>query len=934
MNEFGIALLWCAVQVTALSLAAGICYLVARRFSPSAGSLVTLTSLMVVIALSVLAFSPWPQWTPLFTATDQANSASTETAQADDSSEDGIERTSASENGSGTDQTEAMVNPESRLTEYHAEDEPAFGALFWEAFKNELRTHPAEAGKPQPWRWPALLGMLVLVGISVGAVRLVLGWAAVRSYRRRSRPVRDPQLLELADVICAELSFTKPIEMRHSTELVTAATLGWRRPLILLPSEWSRWNEQERRAVLAHEIAHISRNDFLAWICAQVGVVLHFYHPLVHWLAGRLRLEQELAADATAAALSGGQQRYLQTLAAMALRQADRPVAWPARTFLPTRRTFLRRIEMLRDTKQLAVTTLSRGTRVATIGLLVLAGIAVAGLRNPGSTLTQSAQAERTLRHAVEQQSTTASVTKPFDLSWVPKNSVAVYAVRPEKIFSLPGFEAIVKVFDEDIELKKELGMTVRNLEQVVLAMVQIPRTTRQDVGFILKVSKPTNFKKFGMRWIRATDEEHAKSQKYKGVTYYRNSSASVRSSPSRCYFIPDGKTIVISENEEVIKQYIDAEKNGAANAAWADVWKEVETSQAAGLMNIESLQAELKQAMQQAPANHPLMAMMPIYEKSKTIAFGVDLDKQLNVRVIAACGSKEDAEEVKKTVDAALTLGKNMLAGFRQQLVNRPPLFQEKALVELYLGLGETFLKNAKVEQKESTVRLTSFAAGDAAAKLVTALLPAVTQAREAARRTMAKNNLKQITLAFHNYHDTFKHFPAAAVIGPNNKTPHSWRVALLPYLAQQELHRQYNLNEPWDSPNNKNVLAKMPDVFRDPHMDGKSTSSAYFVLTGDATVFDGEEGTSFRDIRDGTSNTILVVEAKRNIPWTKPADIPYDADPKKDFPKLGGFYKGGFHVLFCDGSVRFISEDIDVTLLRALFTIDGGEVVSRDDF
>jgi len=96
--------------------------------------------------------------------------------------------------------------------------------------------------------------------------------------------------------------------------------------------------------VLAHEIAHICRNDFLAWVCAQVGLVLHIYHPLVHWLASRLRLEQELAADAAAVELAGGQHCYLQTLAEMDLRQADRPLDWPARTFLPTRRTFLKRL--------------------------------------------------------------------------------------------------------------------------------------------------------------------------------------------------------------------------------------------------------------------------------------------------------------------------------------------------------------------------------------------------------------------------------------------------------------------------------------------------------------------------------------------------------------------------------------------------------------
>ncbi|MCH7988260.1 MAG: DUF1559 domain-containing protein, partial [Planctomycetes bacterium] len=829
MNEFGIALLWCAVQVTALSLAAGICYLVARRFSPTAGSLVTLTSLMVVIALSVLAFSPWPQWTPLFTATDQAMTASTETAQADDSSEDGIERTSASENGSGT-----AINPESRLGEFHAENEPAFGTLFWEAFKNELRTQPAEPGQPQPWRWPALLGMLVLVGIGVGTVRLVLGWTAVRSYRRRSRPIRDPQLLELADIICAELSFTKPIEVRHSTELVTAATLGWRRPLILLPSEWSRWNEQERRAVLAHEIAHISRNDFLAWICAQVGVVLHFYHPLVHWLAGRLRLEQELAADATAAALSGGQHRYLQTLAEMALRQADRPVAWPARTFLPTRRTFLRRIEMLRDTKHLAVTTLSRGTKVATIGLLVLAGIAVAGLRNPGSSLTQAAEDKLAVRQAVEQQSNSQEKSKAFDLSYVPKDIGMMWAVRPAEILSLPGFTPLAKSFAEDLEFEKQFGVDVDQVEQFLMVMLYPTKTQITKPVLYLTTKKPTSFQKL----IEQEVGTQVERQEYKGNVYYSGTKPR-----SMAYFSPNQRTIILADPQNM-RDIIDAGKTGAANASWSTAWKEVQNDPVAALVNMETLKDDLQRAMQQAPGNNPLMIVAPIYQKSKSIAFGADLDKQLKLTMIADCGNEENAGSVKETVDAAVTLGKNMVPGILQQLVNRPQEQGEKALMESALGLADIFLKNAKVEQKESTVRLTSFAEGDATVKLVAALLPAVTQAREAARRTMAKNNLKQIGLAFHNYHDVNKHFPPAAVIGPNNQTPHSWRVALLPFLGEQELYKQYNLNEPWDSPNNKKVLAKMPNVFRDPHMDANSTSSAYFVLTGDVTVFDDELG------------------------------------------------------------------------------------------
>ena len=162
--------------------------------------------------------------------------------------------------------------------------------------------------------------------------------------------MRDVSLLELIEVLRAELGCRRPVEVRQADDLATAATIGWRRPVVLLPVDWTAWTPEQRRAVLAHEIAHAGSDDFLAILVgANSDLVLHFYHPLLHWLMNRLRLQQELAADAAAAGVSGGQRRYLTTIAELALRQQDRPLLWPARTFLPTRTTFLRRIAMLRD---------------------------------------------------------------------------------------------------------------------------------------------------------------------------------------------------------------------------------------------------------------------------------------------------------------------------------------------------------------------------------------------------------------------------------------------------------------------------------------------------------------------------------------------------------------------------------------------------------
>lgn len=189
---------------------------------------------------------------------------------------------------------------------------------------------------------------------------------------------------------------------------------------------------------------------------------------------------------------------------------------------------------------------------------------------------------------------------------------------------------------------------------------------------------------------------------------------------------------------------------------------------------------------------------------------------------------------------------------------------------------------------------------------------------------------NFKMLGLAMHNYHAANGTFPPVATYGKDGKPLLSWRVLLLPYLDQTKLYEKFKLNEPWDSPNNKPLLAQMPSIYRAPGMGDKHSDETFCqVFTGKGTLFSGPKGLSIEQIKDGLGSTLFAVEAKSPVPWTKPADLTYDAD--KPLPKLGGVFKSGFCGVVADGTARFIPRDIADVDLRPWITPAAGDVVSQ---
>jgi RNA polymerase sigma factor (sigma-70 family) len=194
----------------------------------------------------------------------------------------------------------------------------------------------------------------------------------------------------------------------------------------------------------------------------------------------------------------------------------------------------------------------------------------------------------------------------------------------------------------------------------------------------------------------------------------------------------------------------------------------------------------------------------------------------------------------------------------------------------------------------------------------------------RRAREKAMAINHVKLIMLAMHNYQDAKKSFPPRAITGADSKPKLSWRVALLPYLDQQALYQEFRLDEAWDSPHNKALISRMPDVFTTPNSPAGEGMTRIRVFEGPDTMFSGAGGMKIEDIADGTSCTVAIVAAREAVPWTRPGDLPYE--PRKPLPALDADESAGVLVGMADGSARFVPRENEA-LWRTLITAAGAE-------
>ena len=507
--------------------------------------------------------------------------------------------------------------------------------------------------------WPGIVAVVLLAGAAFGLLSLALGLWALQRYRQRSSPINDLQLRLLVESIQKEIGCPRGVVLRECADLATPATLGCFHPVILLPADWRDWSDLERRAVLAHELAHICRHDYLTSLLACLSVALHFYHPLVRWLAGRLRLQQELAADELGARVAGGRAPYLLALAHLALRQDGRLLSWPAGSFFSTPGTLLRRIAMLRAKE--GARPVSRWVRLVPVALLIAATLGLSALRSPAQKTDENYSVKLSEKGSSKEPA-------PFDLSYIPADALGVYGYRPN-VLALPEMKATTAKINNLIAMQlkalqlPEKGLPlIEEVEQVVGTVKFLTDPTQKEhAGFVLTLNMLRTVKPFD--WHKAMKEyaPTATEMKYKDRVYYMGASKLFGGNEHFCFYIPNDRTIVFDGEANLQKLLEAAPVDRLAAMPWAADWKRLERGTLAMIIDnhkgawskVNAMRTVKTRNMFDFPAIDEIR--WSAVDEIRWTAQGLTIGKDLEIQMIAQMKGKAEAANLVKESEKRL---------------------------------------------------------------------------------------------------------------------------------------------------------------------------------------------------------------------------------------------------------------------------------------
>jgi len=526
------------------------------------------------------------------------------------------------------------------------------------------------------------------------------------------------------------------------------------------------------------------------------------------------------------------------------------------------------------------------------------------------------------------------------ELALVPADAAGFVHVRAADIWKSDVFAELRKTWER---------AGAKALADLDKQFVPAPSSLARGTGFVVMTAEkgpmPFGIVSFSVPFnpsdVAKTYLPNGRARKTGGKTIYTSPGGD-----NVALYMPDNQTIVIGE-KEAMTDYLS--RPVAKDGPLAPALKLAAGGKAVvAAANIAALPIPPGALGDLPPSVQPIL-------QAQTVVVTLDLGKEAVIAVKAGYKDAAAADAAQTAVKDLVKLGRSELAKVKAEMEKKlsdPDADLPRKAEDLPEAIGATFalgaigraddfLADPKLVTRTGndlsvTVAVPKEFTGIGAVGAIGAgfLLPATQKVREAAGRASSANNLKQIGLAVHNYHDVHNTFPAD-IKDKTGKAILSWRVEILPYIEQQALYQQIKLDEPWDSPANKRVAQTQIKTFMSPNATNSQVDGGYGVthyrgVKGKGMAFDPTvKSLNFAGFTDGLSNTIMVVESGDPVAWMRPDDFVVPA--KGAIPRLEVPGRANqFNALFGDGSVRWINRagltDDD---LRAYFTRNGGEVV-----
>ena len=483
-----------------------------------------------------------------------------------------------------------------------------------------------------------------------------------------------------------------------------------------------------------------------------------------------------------------------------------------------------------------------------------------------------------------------------FDpLAYVPADAAVFAHLRVGEVWNSPLFAEVRKTAGKDVDkllelIDKELGLAAPTIESATFCYPTMPQGPGDETTFlaIFTTGKPFD-KETLMKNLRAKEAK------------VKDGMVALDSRGEKKVFLKfvDEQTFVVL-HETLIEKFNKGPGRDDKTGAMTDALKLArEKHQLVLSVDFSQLPNEIFTA-----APDELKPFLPLL-KSKSAALTGDLkDKELRLAVNFRCENPDAAREAEESFKLLMKLAADGLLELR---ADKDAIKEYGFLLPLIKELDKT-VKGVKISREGARLETSAVLKLDIAIGEVIAT--AVKKINEESANSERTINLRQIGIGMHNYHAAYQGLPSAAICDKKGKPLLSWRVSILPYIEQNELYKEFKLDEPWDSDHNKKLIDKMPKTYALPGVKNPGKTH-YRVFTGNGAVFDVIQTTKLQEIADGTSNTLMIVESAEPVIWTKPEDLEFDPE-KPIIAKLLRFVDDKAVVAFCDGSARFIKKKV----------------------